>query len=111
MWGTIANIAVQAGTSLISGVQAQKMRKDQRKSEQEASNLLKDIYGELEKNQYAAVGLPMKAFELRVLKQLRQVVKASVVLLLQQVLQCHSIARRLEIFSQSRQTRCLTLTY
>ena len=64
MWGTIANIAVQAGTSLISGVQAQKMRKDQRKSEQEASNLLKDIYGELEKNQYAAVGLPMKAFEL-----------------------------------------------
>lgn len=64
MWGTIANIAVQAGTSLISGVQAQKMRKEQRKSEQEAANLMKDIYAELEKNQYAAVGLPMKAFEL-----------------------------------------------
>ena len=64
MWGTIANIAVQAGTALISGVQAQKMRKEQRKSEQEAANLMKDIYGELEKNQYAAVGLPMKAFEL-----------------------------------------------
>ena len=64
MWGTIANIAVQAGTSLISGVQAQKMRKEQRKSEQEAAKLMKDIYGELEKNQYAAVGLPMKAFEL-----------------------------------------------
>jgi hypothetical protein len=64
MWGTIASIAVQAGTSLISGVQAQKMRKEQRKSEQEAANLMKDIYNELEKNQYAAVALPMKSFEL-----------------------------------------------
>lgn len=64
MWGTIAQIAVQAGTSLISGVQAQKMRKEQRKSEQEAAKLMQDIYGELEKNQYAAVGLPMKSFEL-----------------------------------------------
>jgi hypothetical protein len=64
MWGTIASIAVQAGTSLISGVQAQKMRKEQQKSEQEAARLMQDIYGELEKNQYAAVGLPMKSFEL-----------------------------------------------
>lgn len=64
MWGTIAQIAVQAGTSLISGVQAQKMRKEQQKSEQEAAKLMQDIYGELEKNQYAAVGLPMKSFEL-----------------------------------------------
>jgi hypothetical protein len=64
MWGTIAQIAVQAGTALISGVQAQKMRKEQQKSEQEAARLMQDIYGELEKNQYAAVGLPMKSFEL-----------------------------------------------
>lgn len=64
MWGTIAQIAVQAGTSLISGVQAQRMRKEQQKSEQEAAKLMKDIYSELEKNQYAAVGLPMKSFEL-----------------------------------------------
>lgn len=64
MWGTIASIAVQGGTALISGVQAMKMRKEQQKSEQEAARLMQDIYNELEKNQYAAVGLPMKSFEL-----------------------------------------------
>lgn len=64
MWGTVAQIAVQAGTSLLSGVQAMKMRKEQRQAEQEVSKLMKDIYGELDKNQYAAVSLPMKAFDI-----------------------------------------------
>lgn len=64
MWGTIAMVATQAGTALLSGAQAVKMRTEQQKAEQAASNLMKDVYSLLDKNQYAAVSLPMKAYEI-----------------------------------------------
>ena len=64
MWGTIASIAVQGASSLMSAGQAIKMRNEQKKADLEAARLMQDIYNELEKNQYAAVGLPMKAYDI-----------------------------------------------
>jgi len=64
MWGAIAMGAVQLGTALVSGVQAEKMRKLQNSAERDASKLMKDVYSQLDKNQYAAVSLPMKAYEI-----------------------------------------------
>lgn len=64
MWGAIASIATQGVTSILSGVQMQQMKKAQRAADAESAKLMQDIYKDLEKNQYAAVGLPMKAYEI-----------------------------------------------
>ena len=64
MWGAIASIATQAVTSVLSGVQMQQMKKAQRAADAESAKLMQDIYKDLEKNQYAAVGLPMKAYDI-----------------------------------------------
>jgi hypothetical protein len=64
MWGAIASIATQAVTSILSGAQMQKMKKAQRAADVESARLMQDIYKDLEKNQYAAVGLPMKAYDI-----------------------------------------------
>ena len=64
MWGAIAEIGVQAVTSLLSLGQMQRMKAEQRKADAQTAKLMKDVYGELEKNQYAAVGLPMKAYDI-----------------------------------------------
>jgi hypothetical protein len=64
MWGAVAAIAVQGVSALISGAQAMNMRKKQKQADEEAARLMQDIYSELEKNQYAAVGLPMKAYDI-----------------------------------------------
>jgi hypothetical protein len=64
MWGAIASIATQGVTSILSGVQMQRMKKAQRAADAESAKLMQDIYKDLEKNQYAAVGLPMKAYDI-----------------------------------------------
>ena len=42
----------------------QQMKKAQRAADAESAKLMQDIYKDLEKNQYAAVGLPMKAYDI-----------------------------------------------
>ena len=63
MWGAIASIATQGVTAILSGVQMQQMKKAQRAADAESARLMQDIYKEAEKNQYAAVGLPMKVYD------------------------------------------------
>ena len=42
----------------------QQMKKAQRAADAESAKLMQEIYKDLEKNQYAAVGLPMKAYDI-----------------------------------------------
>ena len=65
MWQAIGALAVQGTTALISLAQAQAAEKKQAGADKIAAEKLKEAYGILDKNVYAAIALPMKQFNIQ----------------------------------------------